>query len=160
MREEASKPRRTFDDWYGENADEVKAKKKARYANDGDYRRKAKARSRQQYREANGILKNDSRIVRVNGARYVAWRVAEAATILKIHAALLRSYFSQGFLPEMKFDGTNLRMVTVEQITLIRHFLKEAKKIGATKAASKLNNHLIKHWRDRDGSKEVIRQEK
>jgi hypothetical protein len=154
------KKKRTFKDWYGENQQKVIDAKRARYENDPAYRAAGKARVRDKYNEEHQIFEDGSRVVTVKGVRFVAFKLTEAATLLEMNINTLRGYINRNYFPEMVFDDTKLKMITVDQIPLIGEFLEAAVDDGASKTAVNMKAYLKKNWRARNGSKEIINQKK
>ncbi len=145
-----------FADYYEEHGAELNKKKKKKYRDDPKYRESLKERVRDQHRKENGILENGSRIAKSGRVRFVGWKLGDAANILGINSNTLRGYFHNGHLPHMDFEDTRLRLVTVDQIPLIYEFLARVNKVGLAEAAKQFGPTLKQHWRDRDGSKEII----
>jgi hypothetical protein len=155
-----AKKKRVFKDWYGENKDDLNAKKKKRYDTDPAYKEAAKAAVRDKYRAEHGIFEDGSRIVKVNGVRFVAYKLTEAAAILNMNINTLRGYMNRGYFPVMDFDETKLKMITVDQIPLVEEFLTASFEHGAAKTAVSMKKYLKTNWRQRNGSKEIINQKR
>lgn len=155
-----AKKKRVFKDWYGENKDDLNAKKKKRYETDPAYKEAAKSAVRDKYKAEHGIFDDGSRIVKVNGVRFVAYKLTEAASILGMNINTLRGYMNRGYFPVMEFDDTHLKMITVDQMPLVREFLDAAFNDGAAKTAVSMKKYLKSNWRQRNGSKEIINQKR
>lgn len=165
MRQEKSEgKKRVFKDWYGENSTEVNAKKKKRYASDGDYANQARGRVREKYREDNNILADGSRVVRMNnGLEYVAYKLSYVGDMLGLNNNTLRGYFQRGYLPTNEFDNTKLKLITIDQIPLIEKFLKVIEgtvKVAGAKGLVRAQTYINNHWRDRRESKKIIAKER
>ena len=155
-----AKKKRTFKDWYVENKIPITKAKTERYKKDPAYRAAGKARVRDKYNEEHGIFEDGSRIVKVNGVRFVAYKLTDAAKKLGMNINTLRGYMNRNYFPAMVFDDTKLKMITVDQIPLIERFIEAAAEDGAAKTAVNMKTFLKKNWRQRNGSKEIINQEK
>jgi len=155
-----AKKKRTFKDWYGENKKTVTKAKTDRYKKDPAYREAGKSRVRDQYAAEHQIFEDGSRVVKVNGVRFVAFKLTDAATRLSMNINTLRGYINRNYFPEMVFDDTQLKMITVDQIPLIESFLEAAAEDGAAKTAVNMKIFLKKNWRTRNGSKEIINQKR
>lgn len=156
----AKKSNRTFKDWYEENKDDLNEAKAKRYKTDPNYKEAAKDRVHKKYREEHGIFEDGSRVVTLEGQEYVAFKLSDAADKLGININTLRGYFQRGYLPFVHFDNTRLKLVTVDQIPLIERFLKALETLPARAAADKVAKYINNHWRDRNGSKKIINQNK
>lgn len=150
------KTTRTFKDWYGENKDSLNSKKKDRYESDPAYKKAAKERVHQKYRDDHGIFSDGTRLVHLDGEPHAAYKLSDAADKLGINLNTLRGYFQRGYLPMVYFDNTRLKLVTVDQIPLIQRFLKATKIHSVRTAAIKNEKYIGNHWRDRNGSKKII----
>lgn len=157
---EQSKGRRTFKDWYDENKKKLNAKKKERYENDPKYKDAARQRVRDKYNAENRIFEDGSRVVTIDGVEYVAYKLSDAAEMLEINLNTLRGYFQRGYLPLIHFDDTQLKLVTVEQLRLIKRFIDATEDLTPMQAAEKHSKYINKHWRDSHGSKKIINKAK
>jgi hypothetical protein len=151
---------RTFKDWYAENKKKLNAAKKKRYENDPAYKKAAKERVHQKYREEKGIFEDGSRIVYLDGEQYLAYKLSDASDFLGININTLRGYFQREYLPLIYFDDSRLKLVTVDQLPLIQRFLTAMETLPAREAAKKTAKYIGNHWRDRNASKKAINQNK
>ncbi len=155
-----SKKKRVFKDWYKENANDLNKQKKKRYAKDSEYREAGKARVRDKYMEENNIFPDGSRLVKSKGTRYVAIKLSEAADKLGLNLNTLRGYYHRKYFPVFVFDDTKLKLVTIDQLPVLARFLETAAEDGAAATAKSMKKYLVKNWRNRDASKEVINQKR
>lgn len=153
-----AKKKRVFKDWYKENAKDLNKQKKKRYAKDTAYREAGKARVRDKYMEDNAIFPDGSRLVKSKGVRYVAIKLSEAADKLGVNLNTLRGYYHRKYFPTFVFDDTKLKLVTIDQLSVLARFLETASEDGAAATAISMKKYLVKNWRNRDASKEVINQ--
>ena len=153
-----SKKKRVFKDWYGENSQALNKRKQKRYRDDTEYRDIAKSRVRDKYMEENKIFPDGSRLVKSKRVKYVAIKLSEAADKLGININTLRGYYHRKYFPVFAFDDTKLKLVTIDQLPVLARFLETAAEDGAAATAISMKKYLVKNWRNRDASKEVINQ--
>ena len=153
-----SKKKRVFKDWYEENADALNKQKKKRYAKDSAYREAGKSRVRDKYKDDHNIFPDGSRLVKSKRVKYVAIKLSEAADKLGINLNTLSGYYHRKYFPVFVFDDTKLKLVTVDQLSLLQRFVEVAAEDGAASASKSMKKFLKKNWRNRSASKEIINQ--
>ena len=155
-----SKQKRVFKDWYAENADALNKQKKKRYAKDSAYREAGKSRVKDKYKEDHNIFPDGSRLVKSKRIKYVAIKLSEAAEKLGVNLNTLRGYYHRKYFPVFVFDDTKLKLVTIDQLSVLARFLETAAEDGAAATAISMKTFLKKNWRNRDASKEIINQKR
>lgn len=156
---------KTFKTWYGDNADELNQKRSDRYKNDPEYRERMVALSQEGYNRRNGILPNGERLLVSEGETFACWKLSEVSNMLGLPRQNILRYINSGFFPTMKFDGTKMQFITVDQVPLLKKFIKAVGKTGSHKWAVKevadsMSDYFNDNWRNRDGSQKIIAGQK
>lgn len=152
---------KTFKTWYGDNADALNKQRSDRYKNDPEYREKMVALAQAGYNKRNGILPNGERLLVSEGETFACWKLSKVSDILGLPRQNILRYINSGFFPAMNFDGTKMQFITVDQIPLLKKFLKEVGMAGSHKwavkeVADKMSDYLNDNWRNRNGSQKLI----
>lgn len=159
-----SKEQKTFGTWYEDNAEGLNKNRSDRYKLDPTYRQAVVAASRVAYNKRRGILATGERLLVSNGETFACWKLSRVSEMLGFPRQSILRYINLGLIPEMKFDDTNMQFITVDQIPLLKKFLKAVEKSGSHKGsvkevADKLCDYLNENWRNRDGSEKIIAQQ-
>ena len=134
-------------EYYEKNRDHILAKRRERYQNDPDYRKRALERARK-YREQKRAEKGSfDNAVLIDGVKVPAVSAAEVEKQLGLSDGKLKAYQKEGRIPKA-FVSHPVRLYTQNQITLIKElsdFLAEnrsALRRPATDAGVKAREQL------------------
>lgn len=157
------KDKRTYGDWYGEKGEKLNASRAERYKGDPDYRKSVVSHARKAYRKKNGILDTGDTLLVSEGEEFVGLKITKVSEILKVDRQSILRNISLGYLPDMKFDNTKLKFITVDQLPILRKFFRAVQKEGSYKGsvqrvAEKMHDEIQSKWRRRDGSQKIIDQ--
>jgi len=140
----------TFKEWYEDNRERLSVKRKAKYRNDPEYRRKALERARRYYKlKRKKMVPADRRlVVAPDGSRYLT--IGKLSKLINRSIQTIRAYHRQGVIPNVRHtDGRGWRLYTPGQAALLRKVFRafDEGKLGSLEQVKRV---VHKYW-DRVG---------
>jgi hypothetical protein len=142
----ADKTRRTFKDWYGENADDLNARRRERYATDKEHRehvrkvnREASARRRAESAAEKAEAQKEVKLakgtgwrtekVEVDGVFVTMFTIGALAQATGLSISTLRVWERRGFLPETPYRSSRGdRLYPLELVEKSRKAIRTARR--------------------------------
>jgi len=142
-----SRPRRTFNDWYEENKDELSTKRSQRYRDDPTHRTDAIARARD-YRERRkqGTAVERQHFRPINGVQTEVYSTGAAADIIGTYNQMIINWEKRKWIPRPIFEG-DLRLYTAHQVALLKELL-DAFMVGTRANRSEIVEPVVAYIHD------------
>lgn len=145
---EASKPKRTFKDWYSANKEQLLAKRRARYSSNPE----ARALAQQAAKEQRGNNPRTSTAGQplhklINGEQVEVYRIGKVAEMVGRTEQVIRNWEKKKWIPEPRVDATH-RYYTKNQVKILREFALLIDQVRYQPAirTMTINNKSIEVW--------------